>query len=141
MATVNCKHCGVEFKQKQNVEMFCSRKCFSDSRKGVERVYNCGYCGKEIIATKRRPRKYCNRDCYSKAMVKPLIKLVCEGCGDTFFAKPNSTRRYNKFCGRECSLINLSRVKYGKILKKGDLNLKKVFPYEIDLERGGQTNE
>ena len=98
MATVNCKHCGVEFKQKQNVEMFCSRKCFSDSRKGVERVYNCGYCGKEIIATKRRPRKYCNRECYSKAMVKPLIKLVCEGCGDTFFAKPNSTRRYNKFC-------------------------------------------
>lgn len=141
MAKVNCKQCGVKFDQKQNVEVFCSRKCYTESRRGTKRVYKCAHCGEEIVTTRKRPRRFCNRDCYSKYMTKPLIELKCEGCGDTFFSRANSTRRYNKFCGRECSLIHLSKVRYGKIVKKGELNLKKVFPYEMDLVKGGETNE
>lgn len=59
--------CGKEFRAtkdyKDKKQKYCSKECWSIRGKQIN---NCKYCGKQIITTKGRNKKYCNMECRNK---------------------------------------------------------------------------
>jgi hypothetical protein len=83
-----CKHCGHNFlsrfsELKRYKGVYCSRKCYFDSRKDSILV-NCVICHKQF-KRKSLKNKYCSRKCFNKAVKLKLIKY-----------KPKLLRRINK---------------------------------------------
>lgn len=72
----NCKHCGVEFKQKvrkSNLLIFCSKECVYKGKKPAliknpVVVKNCAWCNKEFSMTfiQRNHKHTCSRSCATK---------------------------------------------------------------------------
>ena len=66
----------------------------------------CLCCGKPIVQTDKRKRKFCSQKCKDKYWSKKtthdpkyLEKRICNECGRSFFAHPSRMRIY---CSREC---------------------------------------
>ena len=112
-----CKFCGKEFLSqswgKRGNSKFCSRKCFTDSRKSGKDVV-CEHCGKsfyvEHALLEEGKGKFCSKECFY-AHPSPLkgrsfggfVDKVCETCGMTFKARRSKSNR--RFCSDKCAHV------------------------------------
>lgn len=72
--TIECKFCGISFKSKINTETgkyssHCSLEC---RKKAANIILCCAVCGKEYPGKRyelKRNRKYCSKECRSKAVI------------------------------------------------------------------------
>lgn len=72
---------------------------------------NCEYCGEEFESYKSKNRKFCSKKC-ANSRKRPWRKtgkhVVCEGCGDTFYARKHRIENNDKlFCSSECQKIEI----------------------------------
>ena len=109
-------NCGIEFTPEWGPgkrRRFCSDDCriawWQDYHKAKPTVAPqevlCGYCGKELAG---KQRKYCDRDCYLKAMAGTRAERACQWCGERFSTYAESDRKY---CSRSCATATFSQSK------------------------------
>lgn len=106
-----CKHCGKEFsyypsvfKNRGGIQQYCSRQCYSQSRR-VGTV--CPNCKRTFWYHKSWPRKYCSASCSAQAhmnytdMRRPIeYRRFCIQCGKEIVGHGKS--RKSKFCSLAC---------------------------------------
>lgn len=75
----NCLNCNnVFYAKRKNIihkdkGKYCSKKCFYENRKTLNRIIvNCEVCNEEIETLKSRLRTCCSRKCFYKSMIKNL---------------------------------------------------------------------
>ena len=98
-----CIVCGKDFivsKSGVNINC-CSKKCAYESMKTYQK---CEYCeGVFYNKGNNKRRKYCSKECSSKAR-DSKIEAICDNCGKKFLrAKRELLNRKNVFCSRECA--------------------------------------
>ena len=118
LVTDICKVCNREFSFYPSAydggrKLFCSRKCFSRSRR-VDTT--CPQCGKEFWYHQSWPRIRCSRKCSGAVTVmtnlgiKELPPMFCEQCGDELTGQKYKSKR---FCSRKCFGRYLSATRKG----------------------------
>lgn len=113
----NCEICGKKFIPKPyKANKFCGAKCYHIAqRKGlykwqtdkrIKNRYICSYCGKEVIAVKRKKRNgeeaehiFCNRMCYDNFR-RLNSDRICKYCGKHFLAL--NAHKNAQFCDDNC---------------------------------------
>lgn len=98
-----CIVCGKDFivsKSGVNINC-CSKKCAYESMKTYQK---CEYCeGVFYNKGNNKRRKYCSKECSSKAR-DSKIEAICDNCGKKFLrAKRELLNRKNVFCSLECA--------------------------------------
>jgi len=114
-----CPQCNCHFRvyksdylRRANKIIFCSRKCFSESKWISE---PCWICGDEIKIRLSRHKKrksfLCSKECNDAYVKKTLYKnKKCEHCGKFYEVLKSIDRRLDKkFCSHKC--LSLSRVR------------------------------
>lgn len=101
-----CQNCGKEYQSNKANSKYCSMSC---KRAFNNAVYNCDYCGKEMIVYKGRIDAlkngkhnsiYCSRECANKGAVNSREKECCF-CHKPFMAS-KSLYETRKFCSKDC---------------------------------------
>jgi 5-methylcytosine-specific restriction endonuclease McrA len=79
----DCKQCGERFLAPQNQVvngggLYCNAKCRQESQKQPRPVFTCQCCGKVFVSKYRQQknRKFCSRECSTKARPKPVKKWL-----------------------------------------------------------------
>lgn len=71
-SVVVCQYCGSTFplSKKHPHKRFCSRHCASRANAYPKKQITlpCQHCGKPVVTYEVRPRKYCSKKCYGKAV-------------------------------------------------------------------------
>ena len=75
----------------------------------------CTQCKKSFLDYKSNHRKFCSMNCKNNSQLIDK-SLICLECGDSFeFVRSNRSYNRSKFCGKECRLKSMSRLKTGQI--------------------------
>jgi hypothetical protein len=135
---LKCLNCGKEFRvspsQIKNGRKFCSRKCFRDTQKKIEKT--CEHCGELFYITpwkeKHGSRKFCSMKCYREAHRGD--ELVCKVCGKIFYSNLHKMHKNRGiYCSVICRLNDMfgegnpnwcGGSSFGKYCKKFNGNLK-----------------
>lgn len=111
--STTCQNCGKEFepRNKYAPNKTCSKECrYAMSAASNRAVQNkaeritatCANpdCGREIIFTASKPKRYCSRECYNAMIAASYaIEKTCPECGKT---TTNYTRQDQIFCSVTC---------------------------------------
>lgn len=134
---VNCKQCGKEFKRKFKREIFCSVKCYAESRTEPSVKITCPVCGEVFYKKKYHIKKgvthFCSRSCSSKSRKKYFEETrACLYCGEKFTVLSRSKK---KCCCCDCAAKHRSIVKKEKELKELEREFNKLYEkYVTKLE-------
>lgn len=92
-----CPICDTNFDKKAWNQKYCSNKC----KRSIKT--NCKYCGKEVVRTKGKGRKYfCSRKC-SELHAGRASERECLECNKKFAIKTSAlSYGYGKYCSNEC---------------------------------------
>ena len=135
---VNCKNCGKQFKsaiRKGITAKYCSKKCFSEGRKGKHpELYKlndiqCPQCGK-IFHPKGATKKFCSRGCATswnhnveERGKGNTRKVKCKVCGKEF----NRHYKGQKYCSQKCyhsQNAGENNCKFNNYINKSDRYLR-----------------
>lgn len=113
----HCKICGKEIVMTPSyLRKYCSHTCYQKAvklglynyvgQKKIKNRYVCSFCGKEVIAMKRKKRNgetaehiFCDRNCYN-SFRKLNSKRNCKYCGKEFEAL--NDKKHAQFCDDTC---------------------------------------
>ena len=137
-----CEHCGKKYmitKAFADIQRFCSRKCYDESRKPKIFSKICPYCGKTFDAHYQN-QIYCGNECKALSQ-RSRVQCTCDNCGKTFERICSEVEKNNKnFCSKECRFdfirwnekdIDILKNNYGKI--KND-EIKKILSKEYSVK-------
>lgn len=120
---LQCDNCGKTFfryksNQKGSKNVYCSKACMIEHKKGEKEERTCLTCGKKFFVYKSSIEKsntsgnYCCRDCYNEHLrtlvgdKSPSYKssvIECCFCGKPVITNPYRMKTYNRrFCSIEC---------------------------------------
>lgn len=95
-----CKICEKEFESKSKQQLYCSQYCQGQSKKKPKTCEHCGF----IFMSKNSKARFCSNKCGAENRFKENnIKLVCEGCGESFTRIKSKIRSSTNFCSFACS--------------------------------------
>jgi len=113
-----CNTCGKPVKkyvsQLHGDIVYCGDSCYREAKKnGVsnpkpkdtkfEALWNCAFCGKEIMSMPSRVKKYCSLECSARSKTKPLVDCLCLHCGKSFQTTGYKLKiGHGKYCSVEC---------------------------------------
>lgn len=123
--------CGKEFIKSRHDQKYCCKACrkhavYLRSKEGKERdekvLILCGNpdCGK-IFEAKTRKSKYCCKSCsiHARYLINRSVykeQRFCPVCGTELSPDAGSSAKY---CGKECRLIALGRLKKRRVKGRG----------------------
>ena len=117
-----CPNCGIDFQPEWGhgkQRRFCGDACriewWRDYRKANPSMDIgpkwCECCGKALC---RSQKKYCNRECYLKAMEETHTTEVCQWCGEEFSVYVGAERKYCSLNCARAARFTLPEVKKGR---------------------------
>lgn len=122
--TYKCFTCGKSFEYRQHARsehMFCSQKCYFESRKTGHEL-TCERCGKKFYRTTtrvKRGERFCSRTCYDADRNPKTITKICPICAKSFTVNASVANRYT-VCSQKCRLsvaIRLACERCGKTFR------------------------
>lgn len=112
LITLTCEQCGKEFSRsrsavKRRKHIYCSRKCYLDSRRVIT---ECAACGKKVIRTigTVSPTSYCSKECADIGLRVEKIIIPCDFCGKEVKRYPSDIEKARRrgyrftFCSHSC---------------------------------------
>lgn len=114
---VECNTCGQTFEKwryraKQTDKHFCSKECWSDQGKRVERTCDYPKCDNTYETYNYRVEKgqdlCCSAECGMKNS-RGGEYFDCENCGEELYRRPSNAKKdTRKYCSKKCKGIDLS---------------------------------
>jgi G:T-mismatch repair DNA endonuclease (very short patch repair protein)/YHS domain-containing protein len=110
-SSINCKHCGVIFKQIHKRHFFCSENCKIEYNiiHAPTKIVNCSTCGKEIerVRCLKQNNYFCSKECESRFRENEANDIrKCKYCKKEFECK-----KHDKliFCSRACQICGMNK--------------------------------
>jgi len=145
-----CQYCKKKFvpKKKDYKHKFCSKKCYSNSIKGIypvnlkgkrgtrpqkRKISKCNVCGKDFEHIVSRNRKYCSRECWNKR--NPPILFYCIECKKEFWTYKTHRTSKNVFCSQRCANGFNQRGSKCKFWKGGKTKKNKILRCRAKYKR------